>query len=84
MAMPGILQQIARSNPIVQTARQMIGMISNAQNPDAMLNQLMMSNPQLTQVADLAGNYGGDYQKAFYAVAKQRSVDPNEILGMIK
>ena len=84
MPMPGILQQIARSNPMMQSVRQMIGMVNNAQNPQAMLNQLLMTNPQMKQIADIANSYGGDYKKAFYAIAEQKGIDPNEILDMVK
>ena len=59
-------------------------MISRAQNPEAMLNQLMANNPQLKKISDVAANYGGDYRKAFYGIAEQKGIDPNEILGMFK
>ena len=59
-------------------------MVNGAQNPQLMLNQLMTSNPQLKQVMDIINQSGGDPQKAFYALAEQKGVDPNEILNMLK
>ena len=84
MAMPGILQQLAKNNPMVQNVRQMIGMINGAQNPQYILNNLMMNNPQMKQVMDIISQAGGDPQKAFYTLAEQKGVDPQEILNMLK
>ena len=78
------LIQLAKSNPMTVQIKQMMGMLRNAQNPTAMLNQMVMSNPQLKQVMDIVQQHGGDSMKAFYAVAKQKGVDPNEILDMLK
>ena len=59
-------------------------MVNGAQNPQLMLNQLMTSNPQLKQAMDIINQSGGDPKKAFYALAEQKGVDPNEILNMLK
>ena len=61
----------------------MIGMVKNAGNPQAMMNQLIQSNPQMGQVMNLVQRYGGDPQKAFYALAQQKGVNPDEILSML-
>ena len=84
MAMPVILQQIAKTNPMMQKVKQMMGMVSGSQNPQAMLNQLMMSNPNLKQVMDIVSQHGGDPQKAFYALAEQKGVNPQDVLDMLK
>ena len=84
MAMPGILTQLAKANPMMQRVKQMMGMVNSAQNPQLMLNQLMMNNPQMKQVMDVIQASGGDPQKAFYALAEQKGVDPQEILNMLK
>ena len=79
-------------NPILQTlnkgslsqlgrAKQMAQMLKTANNPQAMVNQMMASNPQVKQVID---QYGGDPQIAFYKYAEANGVDPNEILNMLK
>ena len=84
MAIPGILQQLAMNNPLLQNAKQMIGMLKGVQNPQAMLNQMMSNNPQMKQVMDVINQYGGDAKKAFYTLAEQKGIDPNEILNMMK
>lgn len=84
MAIPGILQQIAQSNPMMQNIRQMFGMIRNAQNPQAMMNQLVTGNPNMKQAMDIINQYSGDPKKAFYSLAEQKGIDPQEILNMMK
>ena len=84
MAIPNVLLQLARNNPRMQQLKQMMGMVQNAQNPQAMLNQIMQSNPQMQQVMSIVNQYGGDANKAFYETAKQNGIDPQEILNMLK
>ena len=84
MAMPGILQQLARNNPMMSRVKQMMGMINSSGNPQMMMNQMLTGNPQFKQVMDLINQSGGDPKKAFYALAEQKGVDPNDILSMLK
>ena len=84
MGMPGILQQIAKSNPMLNQIKSMMSAISGAQDPNMMIRQLMNNNPQMKQVADVINQAGGDPRKAFYDLARQRGVDPQEILDMMK
>lgn len=59
----------------------LINMVRNSSNPQALLNNLVAQNPQ---VANLINQYGGDPKAAFYGLAQQRGIDPNQILNMIK
>ena len=78
------LIQLAKSNPMMSQIKQIMGMINSAGNPQAMMNQMLTSNPQFKQVMDLINQSGGDPRKAFYALAEQKGVDPNDILSMLK
>ena len=84
MAMPGILQQLAKSSPMMGQIKQMMGMVKAAQNPQAMVNQLIQNNPQMRQVMELVNQYGGDPNKAFCAVAEQYNISPQDIMNMLK
>ena len=85
MAIPQILQQLGRSRiTLSPQVKQMISMIKSAGNPQLMLNQIMQTNPQLGQVMDIIKQYGGDANKAFYALAEQNGIDPQEILNLLK
>lgn len=84
MAIPGILQQLAKSNPMMEKVKQMMSMVKASQNPQAMLNQLMMSNPNLKQAMDIIQESGGSPATAFYSMADKLGVDPQEIIDMMK
>ena len=64
--------------------KQTMNMIRSSQNPQLLMNQLMQSNPQMKQVMDYVNASGGDPKKAFYALAQQKGIDPNEILNALK
>ena len=82
--MNGILQQLAKSSPAMGQIKNMIGMIKAAQNPQAMINQMMMNNPNMKQVMQIVNQYGGDPMAAFIATARKNGLGPDEIMGMIK
>ena len=80
---PQILQQLGgvRVSPQV---REMINTIKTASNPQLLLNQIMQTNPALGQIMEIIKQYGGDANKAFYAVAEQNGINPQEILNMLR
>ena len=59
-------------------------MVRSANNPQAVMNMLMQSNPNLKQAMDLVQQSGGDPQRAFYALCQQKGVDPNNILNALR
>ena len=61
--------------------KNMIGMIRGMGNPQAMVQAMAQNNPQVRQILQ---QYGGDPKQAFYGVAKQAGIDPDELLGMLK
>lgn len=84
MAIPGILQQLARNNPMLGNIKQMMGMVKAAKDPMALMNQMMANNQNMKQVMDIVNQYGGDANKAFLETAKQMGMDPQEIMNMLK
>ena len=84
MAIPGILRQLAGASPMMGQIKQMMGILNGAQNPQAMLSQMMQNNPNMKQVTEIINRAGGDPKRAFYALAQERGVDPQEILNMLK
>ena len=87
MGIPAILQQLGRSNmaQLAQPVRQMMSMVRTAQNPQAALNQLIMSNPQMKQVMDLVQKHGGDPMVALRKEAEAAGIiSAEEIMGMLK
>lgn len=64
--------------------KEMMGMVRSAGNPMAMVNQMAAQNPQMKQMVDLVNQNGGNAEQVFYAACKQRGVDPQTILNMLK
>ena len=59
-------------------------MFSSAKNPYAMVQYLMASNPQFKDAMNFVRQNGGSPKDAFYALAKQRGVNPDEIICLLK
>ena len=53
-----------------------MNLVQNSQNPQAMFNNLMLSNKDIQDAMNTIKQYGGDGQKAFYEAAKQKGLDP--------
>lgn len=87
MSLPQILQQLQGARQLpgnLGQIKNMMRMVQNAGNPQAMMNQLMQNNPQLRDTMNIVNQCGGDPQKAFYTLAQQKGVNPEEILNMLK
>lgn len=68
------------NNPILDKLNNSFGnnMIGNLQR------MIDTNAPQYKQAMEIVRQNDGDAQKAFYALAKQYGIDPQEILKMIK
>ena len=63
--------------------KNMVNMIKSAGNPQAMLESMTNNNPQLKEVMNIVKNSGGNPQQAFYNLAKQKGVNPDEVLNAV-
>ena len=61
--------------------KQAMSMAQAAANPNAMVQRLLSQNPQVQQLIQQAG---GDPKKAFYTLAQQMGVDPEQILSQLR
>lgn len=73
-----ILQQLR--SPSLNSMKQLVNMAKG--NPQAVMNMLQ-TNPKYRQVLDIVNQYG-DPKRAFYSIAQQKGIDPNEILDMLR
>lgn len=64
--------------------KQMMNMMRSARNPQLALQSLINQNPQMKSVMSYIQQNGGDPKTAFYKMAEQQGVNPNEILNMLK
>ena len=81
---PQILQQLGGGLKLPPQVKQMISLVRSAGNPQLMMNQIMQSSPAMKQVMDIVNRYGGDANKAFYEMAKENGIDPQEIINLLK
>ena len=83
-----ILKQIngaaMRGNPRLQQIKNVMNTIRGARNPQVAMMGMMQNNPQYQQAMQLVNQAGGDPRQAFYQMAQQLGVNPDEILGMLK
>lgn len=64
--------------------KRMMNFVRYSQNPRMALESIIQSNPKIQNVIDIVRQNGGDAKTAFYNLAKQKGVDPNEILNMLR
>ena len=83
MAIPTILQMLgtnrAAANPQIGQLKQMIGMIKNAGNPQAMVQQMMQNNPAMSQAMEYVQKHGGDAKAACEALAKEKGINLQDL-----
>lgn len=77
------LQELALQNsPQMNGINNLISTIKAAQNPAAMIQQLVMNNQQAKQAKEIADQYGG-WEQAARAVAQQKGIDINLVLKQL-
>lgn len=86
MALPMILQQLGTNsqvNPQINLApiKQTIQALKASQNPQALMQQMMMQkNPGMQQALSYIQQHGNDPKTAFESLAKEKGLDPDEIM----
>ena len=63
-----------------QPAKQALKQILSLRNPQAMMNQMLMNNPNAQQALSLIKQAGNNPQQAFATLAKQKGIDPQEFM----
>ena len=78
--------QALRSTPNsnLSQIKAMMNMVRSAGNPQAMLQNMAQTNPQLKHVMDVVNTSGGDPKAAFYKMAKEKGVDPDQVLSLLR
>lgn len=80
-----ILQALRSSQPNnLSQIKNMMNIVRSSGNPQAMLQSMIQNNPQLKQVMDVVNKSGGDPKAAFYKMAEEKGVNPEEILSMLR
>ena len=75
-----IMQQLNRNalNPQINQFRNIMQMAKG--NPNAVLESMMQRNPAYSQVMNLVKQNNNDPKAAFYALARQKGLDPDQLV----
>lgn len=64
--------------------QQLINSFKNSSNPREFLMQYIQNNPQVQNIYSMLQNSNRSPKDFFYYMAKQKGVDPDTILNMLK
>ena len=64
--------------------QQMINMVSHSNNPMQLMQTMAQSNPQLQSILNLIQTSQKSPKDLFFEMARQRGVDPQQILHMLQ
>lgn len=78
----GGMQQ-GKGNPLAGIMS-IYGMLKGTSDPMSAIQSMAQTNPQVKKAMDIVNQNGGDMQTAFYALAKQMGVNPDEIFNMVR
>lgn len=89
MALPQILQQLGGRAVSPQMGnmgqiKNMMNMVKAAQNPQAMMQMMAQQNPKMQQAMNFIQQNGGNAKSAFYKLAEQQGINPDDVLNMLK
>ena len=82
--MLNLLNQSRGLSQNLNQIKQMANLIKSSKNPQLMVQQMMQNNPQVKQIMDYVKQSGGDPKTAFYKMAEEKGVNPEEIINMLK
>ena len=68
----------------MQKLKGMMNLMKSGGNPQAMVQNMLASSPQANTVMNLVNQHDGDARAAFYDLAKQKGVDPDQFLSMLQ
>ena len=79
-----IANLLAKAGPMGQMVQQAAGMAQAMQSGNPMGALMGQSDPRMQQVIDYVNQNGGNPEQVFYALAKAKGADPNDILTQVK
>ena len=75
-----VKNQLSQNNQFSQIFK----MVKNSSNPQQLITNMLQSNPKYKQTLDMIQSSGKSPKDLFYAMAKQKGVNPDDILNMLK
>lgn len=69
---------------MINNPMQLFNMAKSMRNPSMFVNNMLKNNPQYQEVLKYVNQNGGDAKAAFYKLAEEKGVDPEEFLKQFK
>ena len=64
--------------------KSMMYLANSSANPQLAIQQMLQNNPQYNQILRLINENGGSPKAAFYSLANQMGIDPNQVINALK
>lgn len=77
-------QLMGNQNLLPNNIQQMVKLFKGASNPQQLIQNLAKQNPQLQQVMAMIQNSGKSPKDLFYELARQKGVNPDDILKQLQ
>lgn len=77
-------QMPQQMNQSIQQIKNMMNMVQMSTNPQMALQNIVNQNPNLQNILNLAGSNGANLQQIFYNMAKQKGVNPEDIINALR
>lgn len=79
--MNSLYNQLNAGTSLPSNLKNMIDMFKSSNNPQMLIQNMLQNNPQ---VRNIIQQNGGDPKTAFYNLARQKGINPDEILNMLR
>ena len=77
-------QMPQQMNQSIQQIKNMMSMVQMSANPQMALQNIVNQNPNLKNILNLAGSNGANLQQVFYNMAKQKGVNPEDVINALR
>ena len=67
--------------PNIGQFKNIFQMIQYSRNPSAMLQKMIMNNPQAKEIMKYVDSCGGNYEQAFRSKAQEMGIDPDDFIS---
>lgn len=71
-------------NQSIQQIKNMMNMVQMSANPQMALQNIVNQNPNLQNILSLVGSNGANLQQVFYNMAKQKGVNPEDVINALR
>lgn len=80
-----LFQQLnPQTSSVTPQMTQMANMMKSSSNPQQLLMTMAQNNHKTKQILDFINKSNQSPKDLFYSMAKQKGVDPNQIINMLK